>query len=193
MQEECLVVARTMGSLWSSAMALNSLAQLAFDEGKLDQATALLEESLALLTKIGDTWSYRTAIWRLGGVALANDDPRRAAERFAVGLSLQASERADRPLRGGRRRRGWPIQSAPAWSSADGARLLGAAAELREATGRPISPAERPSFERAVATTRAGLSDEAYEAAFTEGRAMPMELAAELALQWRSRSRRHRP
>ena len=169
-------------------MALNSLAQLAFDEGKLDQATALLEESLALLTKIGDTWSYRTAIWRLGGVALANDDPRRAAERFAecLRLSLQASERSEiaRCVEGvvAAAQLADPIGTS-AWSSADGARLLGAAAELREATGRPISPAERPSFERAVATTRAGLSDEAYEAAFTEGRAMPMELAAELALQ----------
>ena len=144
MQEECLVVARTMGSLWSSAMALNSLAQLAFDEGKLDQATALLEESLALLTKIGDTWSYRTAIWRLGGVALANDDPRRAAERILQSVSAHfrrpSGARSPAAWRASSPWHSWPIQSAPAWSSADGARLLGAAAELREATGRPISP-----------------------------------------------------
>ena len=97
MLEEALAIARTWGNAWNSAMSLTGLAQLALDEGNLDRATTLTEESLALWTRIGDARSYRTSIWQLGEIALANDDPRRAAERFAesLRLSLQASSRGE--------------------------------------------------------------------------------------------------
>jgi predicted ATPase len=188
MQEEGLAAARTMGSLWNSAMSLNNLADLALDAGNLDRATALLDESLALLTRIGDPRGYRGAIWRLGKVALANDDSRQAAERFAesLKLSLQASSRGEiAPCVEGlvaAARMAGPAETLPQ-SSTSGARLLGAAAGLREATGRPVSLSERALFERAVAMSRTSLGEDAYEAAFAEGRAMPMEQAIELALE----------
>lgn len=46
-----------------------------------------------------------------------------------------------------------------------------------------MSPLERPLSERAVATIRASLGEDAYDAAFAEGRAMPMEEAIECALE----------
>jgi predicted ATPase/class 3 adenylate cyclase len=186
--EEGLAVARSIGYIWGSAMSLSSLAQLAFGEGELDRATALIEESQALLTKIGDARSYRGAIWRLGNAALANDDPRRAAERFAesLRLSLQASRRGEiaRCVEG-LVAAAWMVDPAgtSARSSTTGARLLGAAAGLREATGSPVSRFERPSFERVVATVRTSLGEDAYDVAFAEGRAMPMEQAIERALE----------
>jgi hypothetical protein len=188
MLEEALAVARTMGSLWNSAMALTRLAHVALDAGKVDRVTALMEESQALLTRIGDDRGYRASTWRLGVIALANDDSRRAAERFAesLRLSLQASRRGEiaRCVEGlvAAARMAGPAGTS-AQSSTTGARLLGAAAGLREATGSPVTLLERPSFERAVAMIRTSLGEDAYEAAFAEGRAMPMEQAIERALE----------
>ena len=45
-----------------------------------------------------------------------------------------------------------------------------------------MSLSERPVFERAVAMIRPSLGEDAYDVAFAEGRAMPMEQAIELAL-----------
>ncbi len=188
MLEEALAIARTWGNVWNSAMSLRSLAQLAFDEGNLDRATALTEESLALMKRIGDVRSYRESIWQLGDIALANADPRRAAERFAesLRLSLQASSRGEisRCLEGivAAARLADPAGTS-AQSSTTGARLLGAAAGLREATGSPRSLRERLLFERVVAAIRASLGEDAYDIAFAEGRAMPMEQAIEVALE----------
>jgi hypothetical protein len=70
-----------------------------------------------------------------------------------------------------------------AQSSTTGARLLGAAASLRETTGIPVSLSERPLSERAVAMIRASLDEDAYDVAFAEGRAMPMEQVIERALE----------
>jgi hypothetical protein len=188
MLEESRAVARTMGSLQSSAVSLAGLAELAFDEGKIDRATALIEESLALLTRIGDARTFRASLWRLGDIALANDDPRRAAERFAesLTLSLQASRRGEiaRCVEGlvAAAQMADPA-GASAQSSTTGARLLGAAAGLREATGSPMPFVERAVFERAVAMVRTGLGEDAYDIAFTEGRAMPIEQAIELGLE----------
>jgi hypothetical protein len=155
----------------------------------IDRAAALIEESQALLTKMGDDRGYRASIWRLGVIALTNDDPGRAAERFAesLRLSLQASSRGEiaRCVEGVVAAAGMAGRagtSAP--SSPLGARLLGAAAALREATGSPMSLIQRPSLERAVAMIRTSLSEDAYEAAFADGRAMPMEQAIERALEW---------
>jgi hypothetical protein len=188
MHEESLVAARTMGSLWSTAMSLERLAELALDEGKVDRATALIEESQALLTQIGDARSYRMSIWRLGHIALAADDPRRAAERFAEGLrlSLQASRRGEiaRWVEGIVAAARMADPAGPsARSSTTGARLLGAAAGLREATGSRVSLSERALSERALAMIRTSLGEDAYDVAFAEGRAMPMEWAIELALE----------
>ena len=56
-------------------------------------------------------------------------------------------------------------------------------AGLREATGSPVSLNERPLSERVATMIRTNLCDHAYDVAFAEGRAMPMEQAVELALE----------
>ena len=185
--EEALAIARAWGNVWNTAMTLRVFAQLAFDTGEDRQATALIEETLALLTRMGDARSYRELIWQLGTIALAHDDPRRAAGRFAesLKLSFQASNRGQiaRCLAGvvAAARMADPA-GASAPSSTTGARLLGAATGLCEATGIPMPLGERPVFEQSEAAVRADLDEDAYGVAFAEGRAMPMEQAVELAL-----------
>jgi non-specific serine/threonine protein kinase len=55
------------------------------------------------------------------------------------------------------------------------ARLFGAAAELRERLGLPISPFYLPEHEREVAAARWQLSEERFNAAWEAGRTQPLE------------------
>lgn len=59
------------------------------------------------------------------------------------------------------------------------ARLLAATDAHRKAEGIPLAFAHRSDYDRPVATIRAGLNEEAFEAAWAEGRAMTLEEAIE--------------
>ena len=62
------------------------------------------------------------------------------------------------------------------------ARLLGAAEALREATVSTIPPDEHAEYAEAAAALRSALGEEAFAAAWAEGRALSMESAIALAL-----------
>ena len=66
------------------------------------------------------------------------------------------------------------------------ARLLGAAEALREKHGTPVAPVERADYASSLAAAREGLGDEAFAAAWAEGRAMSLEAAVALALPSRA-------
>jgi len=61
-------------------------------------------------------------------------------------------------------------------------RLLGAAEALMEVSNRVFYPDARLIFEQGVASARSQLSEEAFEKAWAEGRAMSMKQAIEYAL-----------
>jgi non-specific serine/threonine protein kinase len=60
--------------------------------------------------------------------------------------------------------------------------LLGAAVALREKIDSPVPPPRRDRYERTLAATRSGLTDEAFEAAHDEGRSWTLPEAVEFAL-----------
>ncbi len=62
------------------------------------------------------------------------------------------------------------------------ARLLGAAAALREELGTPLSPIVQADHDHALNAARAALGEEAFEAAWTEGSEMTFEEAIAYAL-----------
>ena len=57
------------------------------------------------------------------------------------------------------------------------ARLWGAADSLRQAIGAPLSPVERARYEQEVTAARTQLEEEAFKAAWAEGRNMTPEQA----------------
>jgi len=63
------------------------------------------------------------------------------------------------------------------------ARLFGAAEALLQDVGAPMSPSNVADYERSVAAARAELDQATFEAAWAEGRMMPLEAAIELALE----------
>ena len=62
------------------------------------------------------------------------------------------------------------------------ARLWGAAEVIRERLGAPLPPAGRSRYEAAVARARVTLGDGAFDAAWAEGRAQPLDQAVASAL-----------
>src|SRR5262249_24552660 len=63
------------------------------------------------------------------------------------------------------------------------ARLFGAAEGLREAIGAPLLPAERAEHDRSIAAACTALGEEAFAAAWAEGRALSLEGAVRYALE----------
>src|SRR5436853_427788 len=91
-----------------------------------------------------------------------------------------------------RRQRRWGLASgvdafgqlaAAEHQPARAARLMGAAEALHEALHIPVPYCSRADHDRAVAAARAALGEEAFAAAWAEGRAMTLEQAIAFALQ----------
>ncbi|MFI0464325.1 BTAD domain-containing putative transcriptional regulator [Saccharopolyspora sp. 5N102] len=62
------------------------------------------------------------------------------------------------------------------------ARLLGAAEALRDATGMPLLPAERPDIDRVADIARAAMDGAAFDAAHAEGRVLTADQARALMI-----------
>ena len=63
------------------------------------------------------------------------------------------------------------------------ARLYGAAQALRETIGSPLPAEDRAYYEEAVADVHTIPGEASFEAAWAEGRAMPLEQAVAYALE----------
>jgi DNA-binding CsgD family transcriptional regulator len=128
---------------------------VAATEGYAREAWTLFEESLALARKVSQK-----------GLLASN------LEGVARLIVIQSAGKAEVALR----RRGRSQEAGDegiAWA----VRLWGAAEVLREAARIPLSPIERVDYERAVAAARTWLGEQAFAAAWAEGRAMTPEQA----------------
>src|SRR5215217_2660055 len=153
-------------------------------QGDHDGARLRFEEGLALGHSMGDRLSICNALFNLAQLALAEGDYEAAFRRFEEGIA-PSEELGDRgniacileALGVVAGARGEAIRAA---------RLLGASEALISAIGLRGHPYYRPDralYERINAGARSTIGDEAYEAAFSEGRAMSPEQAIEYALE----------
>lgn len=165
-----------------TAPLLIFLGLVALNEDDYQRTSALLEESLHLFRKMGDTYGPAICCGTLGFVALYLDDVERAAEMF---------EEALRSLRELRDRvgmlhclMGCASVNALRGEQARAARLWGAAEALGKAATVPLLPAIEARYDNEghVAAARSALGEEAFEAAWAEGREMRPEEAVEYAL-----------
>jgi tetratricopeptide (TPR) repeat protein len=176
---ECIAYARSIGDPKLLVDGLANLATILHARGDAERAFQALEEALVLVRDRGDEWLLSHILtWRgrvackEGMLALAEeslvesltiaralaDDLVIAAvlESFAeLALAKQAPERA--------------------------ARHYGAAAHLREEVEVPIPIEERADYQKGVVAARAALGDDAFERAWSEGRAMTLDEAVRCA------------
>jgi hypothetical protein len=148
-------------------------------QGDVVGATALFHEALEHAREIGYRLGEATALHRLGRAALDAGDADQALMLLGDSLLLVRATGDDEALVGildG-------VASAAAARSVQRAcQLFGAVAALRAVIGAPRPPADEDSYRRAVTLVRATLGDDAFAAAETAGRALPLEEAIAMAL-----------
>lgn len=158
------------------------LGMLELDEDDPERAIAMFESSLATFRGLEDPEGVTLSLLCLGLTELGWGDPERAAILFEERLRL-VSKLRDKVgiaycllgLAGAAGLEGQPERAA---------RLWGAAEILREEVGLPLSPLGRAhyDYERYLSIARSQLDEEAWTAAWAEGKAMTQEEAIEYAL-----------
>ncbi len=151
-------------------------------EEDLGRAAALLEEGLALYQGLGDTRCISVCTFTLGMIASERGDFERAAALLREGLPV-AQGHGDNL---GIAYYLWGLGGVAAGEEqlVRAARLWGAAEALRETLGLRLSYLDlaHSSYEERLAAARSQVDEAAFEAAFSEGRAMSPEQALEYAL-----------
>jgi len=172
------------------AKALNAAGGLASSQGDYATARSMHEESLAIRRELRDTEGIASSLNNLGLVADDQGD-------FASARSLHEESLAMLRELGDKRGCAECLaglggvaagmgqaqsQTQAVWYAERGSRLLGAAQALLEAIGAVLGAEGRMVYEQQVASARAQLSEEEFEKAWAEGRAMSMEAAIEYAI-----------
>ena len=177
---EALVLGRAVGDRASVLRTLNSLGELARDEGDYQRALPLYTESLALCRETGERLGIAHVLHNLGLVLLAQGDTDRAEVHLRESLSV-CRELGDRglvgrcvmALAGVAGARGWPERAA---------RLYGAAQAVRAATGMDEGAVNREGTRRYIDSARAALGEAAFSAATAAGGALEQAAAIDEAL-----------
>ena len=181
--QEALDLFLELGQEWNASVMLSFLAVAWFRQGDLIRAKRLADQGLELAREIGDP-AEATSIACFAGaaVAQAEGDHERAKGLFGEGLKLSAESGEESNV-------AYCLQGLAASAASEGrqvraARLWGAAEALLEkieATAYIYAP-DRSVYQDQVSAARAQLDEEAWEAAWAKGRAMPPEQAIEYAL-----------
>ncbi len=163
------------------AMVLNTIGEVARCQEDYAAARTSYEASLALRREAGDRRGLAVSLGNLGHVALHEGNSQRAAMLFREALEL--ARELTHKLGIAEYLSGLGGVAVAEKRPARAARLLGAADALLGILGAPLSPPDATEYERSKAAACTALDDAAFEAAWTEGRAMPWEYAVEYALQ----------
>ena len=170
----------SVGDRGGQANALGSRALIAREQGNLEVAARLFREALDVFRAIGDEWGAANSLANLGQVMLAAQDPAGAAAAFREALQLRralgnildiaecfeglAALAADRQPR-------------------QAARLLGAAAVLRDNLAAPVAVVDQTRLMEVIGRVRRSIRPETFDSAWQAGRGLTMEKAIDLALQ----------
>jgi hypothetical protein len=157
------------------------LGKIACKEGDYASARVLLEKSLALWRQVGERWHLAYVLDGLAEIALVQGDYRQAIAHLVeilalcqeFGLSHGIAQTFEQFAR-----------SAASQAQLErAARLWGAAQAQRQVIGAGLPLGVRLDLERAVTAARAQLGEEAFAAAWAEGRAMTLEQAIAYTLE----------
>ncbi len=186
--EESLPYLRRFSSKQTIGFPLCRLGLVKYYQGEFKQANELFQEALIGFRELEDPEGIVWALNGLGRVLRSMGDHESAAEVYResliicseVGLQWEMTEClvGIAVLGISEGRAGWSV------------RLLAAANALLKATEVVSTVADQAEFDQLVTRLRGNLGEEAFAAAWTEGRAMTMKQAVEYALKsggrWRT-------
>ena len=171
--EESQAMFRKLDDAPSVALSLVGLGELAQEEGEYAAARAFSEESLRIYRAHGQQRGICISLVVLGVSSLGLGEY--TAARGYLEESLKASVRIGAMKELALSLEGLAALRAITASPNVALRLWSAAEKLREKIGAPLRPAELAIRERQIAAARATLGDDAaFDAAWAEGRAMPL-------------------
>jgi DNA-binding NarL/FixJ family response regulator len=162
------------------AVTMGSRAHLARQQGQTLEAVALFEETLALFREVGDPRGIANSLVNLGQALIALGQPDEAREPLIEALQLRRS--LGNTLSIAECLEGLAAVDMARRRARRAARLLAAAAVLREITGAPPSPLERREQEAVLQRIQLVLGPDAIAAEEAAGRAMTPDEAVEYAL-----------
>ncbi len=180
--ENSLTLNRELGDKWWTVESLTYLGIAAAMQGDYGRATTLHQESLSLSRETGNvnniTWSLRG----LGLLALRQNDYERAEAYYTESLSLCRDVRTPGVIK--ECLEGLARVACARAEYARAARLFGAEKELEETLGSVSVDwlPDQGDHDRHFESTRAGLGEAAFAAAWGGGRAMTLHEAIEYAL-----------
>jgi tetratricopeptide (TPR) repeat protein len=177
--EEAVRAAREAGDTRNIARASTALATVALEEGEFARATRLLEDALALQRELGDRFGIPRSLQSLGLAAQAAGDDEAAGASFrqALTIHLDVDDRAG-------------LASCLDCLAAlavrreqfeRGARLYAAATVLYEMVGTSPMHYVQPVRDETIDVIAGALDAEAFADAWSEGRSLTIDEAAEYA------------
>jgi predicted ATPase/class 3 adenylate cyclase len=178
--EESLVIARGLGDREGISRLLSNLGNVAMHQRDLASAQALHEESLGIKRDLGNRQRIASSLISLGNLSSDQGDFASARALYREGLAI-GRELGDR--------RGTAISLeglaavvAALGNSLHAACIWGAAERLRAEVGSPLTPMDRPDYDRRVVAARAAQGDDAaFNHAWQEGHSLTLEQAIDLA------------
>jgi len=174
--EESAAISRELGSHMRLAAALTNLGQLESDAGNFDRATEVLQEALAIDRKQGDMLGVAVDQQSLAGVSIRAGRAREARDLLADMAGYVASSRDPELL--ATTLEMCAANAAQLGESLRAARLTGAAEAVRQKIGIPIKQEEM--LEQYLASARAAIAPEDWDAELAAGRALSQQQAASL-------------
>jgi predicted ATPase/class 3 adenylate cyclase len=179
--EESLAIGRDRGLPEILIGALVGLGRVAWHRGEWELARTRGEEGLMIAEEMAERQGMARALLLLGRVAQAEGDSNTAHSRLRRSLRLchELGERRELAER---------LEALAAVARAQGqlvraARLLGAAAALRDTHGPPVPPIDQADREHQVAALRAAMGEETFATAWAAGGALSLHEAVALALE----------
>jgi predicted ATPase/DNA-binding CsgD family transcriptional regulator/Flp pilus assembly protein TadD len=164
----------------SSISVLHNLGELAVRQGDFEKAKPFLDESIRSAEEAKDKWNLGAALGTLSWAALRQGDFAQA--RRHLGESLKV--RQDIGDKGGT---AWCLEKLAEMAMLQGvpekgARLLGIAANIRLEANSPVNSADKPDYDRLLASLREYLGQEKFQESWQAGSGMALDSAIQLAL-----------
>jgi predicted ATPase/class 3 adenylate cyclase/DNA-binding CsgD family transcriptional regulator len=170
--EEVLARASETGITSAQALALALRGEITLAQGEATTARLLIEQSHTLWQEVGNQGMLASTLSLLGKVLAAQGDHTAARTVYEESLLRGLTVVDITPTL-----EGLAVVVAAQGETAWAVRLWAAAAALRDSLGAPLPPVYRADYERAIAGTRVQLGEQAFAAAWAEGRGMTWEQA----------------
>jgi predicted ATPase/class 3 adenylate cyclase len=171
--EESFALYQELGDKESIAYCLYLSGRLALAEGETALAYSRVEQAVALFKEMKQQHGTTVSLYALAQVVAAGGDHTRSQSLYEEGIAVARKASNRETLTFGLEGLASVVaaQGEVAWA----ARLWGAAETLRETSGAPIPPVERPAYESSVTAARAQLGEKPFATAWAEGRLMTPE------------------